>query len=63
VYEFTHDWNEKRKRISQKSYGQSVSAEIEFYKTTWVKLNHFNTIIEAIPISHTKIGTIILETA
>ena len=43
--------------------GNSVSAEIEFYKITWVKLDQLNIIIEKIPVSHTKVGTIILETA
>jgi flagellar biosynthesis/type III secretory pathway chaperone len=63
VYDFTHDWNDKRKRISQKASGQSVSAEIEFYKTTWVKLEQLDIIIERIPVSHTKVGTIVIETA
>ena len=40
-----------------------MSAEIEFYKTTWVKLDEFDGIIEKLPVSHTKLGTIVLETA
>ena len=68
-YSFTNDWHERRRRITQKdatdsaANESSVSQEIEFYNSTWAKLNHLNQLIDTIPISHTKLGTILLETA
>jgi len=60
-----HDWNEKREKIGKQSTNQAggISQEIEFYRMTWVKLHNLNQIIETIPSSSTKIGTIAMETA
>lgn len=67
VWAFTHDWSEKRQKIAQNktiaSAGNSISDEIEFYKLTWVKLGQLDAIIERIPDTNTKIGTVLLETA
>lgn len=60
-----HDWNEKREKIRKTVLNQagSISQEIEFYRITWAKLHHLNQVIETIPSSSTKIGTIAMETA
>lgn len=65
IYEFVHDWNEKREKIGQNatSGAGDISQEIEFYKITWSKLNHLSQIIETIPSTFTKLGTIAMETA
>ena len=50
------------RRKSDEQLG-GISLEMGFYKETWAKMDHFNDIIETIPSTQMKIGSILLETA
>ena len=67
VWQFTHDWQEKRTLISanQAKAGSSnkISDEIEFYKLTWIKLEQLDSIIQRIPDTNIRLGSLLLESA
>jgi len=39
-----------------------MSLEMTFYRKTWAKMDKFTEIIARVPSTHTKLGTILLET-
>jgi hypothetical protein len=61
IYDFTYDWNQKRKQSA--TGNGSASLEMGFYKETWAKMDKFYSMIENLPASQTRLGSILLETA
>lgn len=55
IYDFANDW-ESNQRDKQ------VSLEMSFYKETWLEMDKYALMVEKIPTSNTKLGTILVET-
>ena len=55
IYDFANDW-ENNDRDKQ------ISLEMSFYKETWMEMDKYADIVDKIPTSNTKLGTILVET-
>lgn len=55
IYDFANDWE-----LNQRD--KQISTEMSFYKETWMEMEKFATMVEKVPNSNTKMGTILVET-
>ncbi len=55
IYDFANDW-ETNQRDKQ------ISLEMSFYKETWLEMDKYAAMVDKIPTSNTKLGSILVET-
>lgn len=55
IYDFANDWE-----LNQRD--KQISTEMSFYKETWMEMEKFAQMVDKVPNSNTKMGTILVET-
>ena len=55
VFDFTQEWNKGQG-------GRQLSLNMGFYNETFEKVGYFNQIIDGVPATSERLGTILLET-